>query len=293
MTLLTTGMSNIRTQQATRESVSKVTEHVERVQDNLAYQQNSINTVIASQRHIEQHVTKIHLGIDQIVQSSCSTSDSLAQPFIHNVLKHAITEIVHEALQDSAIRRELCRIVPTPQEIAVAGLNPTSSNDSRDDLDRPATATATNSSRCYSRSQSASPRKRYAKRSVRGYFKIYKSIFGTVYYSTKIVHRQSYEDVSESSTWHELETIFTIIPAPWLTRFGFQFVSAKMFDTRSHSLRTFRTISRDALIFDFCSNGNVAGIRSLFQRRLASPFDRDETGRTPLHVSATISIVLH
>ena len=168
----------------------------------------------------------------------------------------------------------------------------TSSNDSRERLKQPRSTTAatTSSLACYGRSQPASPRKRYTKKSTWGDYKMYNSIVGTVHYITKIVHRQSY-DVSESSTWHELETTFRIIPAPWLMRFSFEFVSTKTFDARSHNLRTFGTVPDNALIFEFCQKGNVAGIRSLIQRGLASPFDRDVGGWTPLHVSVIILMV--
>lgn len=284
MALLTTGMDNFRVQQATHESVTTVTEHMERFQENLAYQQNSINTIIASQRDIEQHVTKIHLDVDQAVQRSCPTSDSLAQPMIRGLVKHSITGIVHEALQDPAMRKELSRIMSSMS---------TSSNDSRGRLRQPTSTTAatTSSLACYDRSQPASPRKHYTKKSTWGDYKMYSLIVGTVHYITRIVRRQSYDDVSESSTWHELETTFRFIPAPWLTRLSFEFVSTKTFDARSHNLRTFRTVPLNALIFEFCQKGNVAGIRSLFQRGLASPFDRDVVGWTPLHVSAIISMV--
>lgn len=293
ISLLTAGVNEVQSQQATRESIINVTGRVERVQEHLAYQQNNFNTVIASQKDIEQHIAKLHFGINQVTQTFGSTTDSLAQPFIRNALKHSITEIAHEALQDPAMRRELSRIVTTPQETASAHLKSTSSNDSHDYLDRPACNPAANIVECYNNSQSTSPRRRCIKRSVCTYSKHYKSIFGNVHYVTKVIHRSSYEDEVENSSWHELESTLTVVPAPWLMRFGFEVVSTKMFDTRSHGLRTFRTVPEDALIFEFCREGNVAGVRSLFQRGLASPFDRDEIGWTTLHVSTMAAMVLY
>lgn len=292
LSLLTASVNEVQSQHATRESINNVVGRVERVQEHLAYQQNSINTVIASQKDIEQHIIKVHFGINQVTQTFGSTTDSLAQPFIRNALKYSITEIAREALQDPAMRRELSRLVTTPQETASTHLQSTSFNDSHDDFDRPASTPAANVIECYNSSQSASPRRHYTRRSNYSYCKSYKSIFGIINYATKVVHRRSYEDVSETLSWHELETTLTVVPAPWLMRFGFEFVSTKMFDTRSHGLRTFRTVPEHSLILKFCCSGNVAGVRSLFQSGLASPFDRDTWGRTPLHVGVIALMVL-
>lgn len=293
VSLLTAGVNEIQSQQATRQSIVDVTERVKGVQGHLAYQQNNINTVIASQKDIEQHIVKLHCGIDQVTQAFCSTTETLAQPLIRNALRNSITDIAHEALQDPAMRRELSTILTTPQGTASAHLKSTSYNDSHDYLNRQASATVVNGIERYSIAQSASPWRRCIKRSVCTYSKYHKSIFGTVSYVNKVIHRHSYEDKSENSSWHELATTLTVVPAPWLMRFGFELVSTKMFDTRSHSLRAFRTIPSDALIFEFCREGNVAGVRSLLQRSLASPFDRDESGVTPLHVSAIILMILY
>ncbi|KAI4134868.1 MAG: hypothetical protein LQ347_001170 [Umbilicaria vellea] len=153
LSLLTASVNEVQSQHATRESINNVVGRVERVQEHLAYQQNSINTVIASQKDIEQHIIKVHFGINQVTQTFGSTTDSLAQPFIRNALKYSITEIAREALQDPAMRRELSRLVTTPQETASTHLQSTSFNDSHDDFDRPASTPAANVIECYNSSQ--------------------------------------------------------------------------------------------------------------------------------------------
>ena len=112
----------------------------------------------------------------------------------------------------------------------------------------------------------------------------YRMIFGILSCrsrATQIYH----EDVDVGSTdHHEFETTISIRPASW--------VSARWLDVHfsrglrgwTWSGRQYRLISSDALIFKYCKNGSFAGAKDLFQHRLASPFDVDEDGRTPLHV---------
>ena len=52
-----------------------------------------------------------------------------------------------------------------------------------------------------------------------------------------------------------------------------------------HSLNPFRSVPNDAPIFYACWNGNLGLIRELLENGQASVRDRDEAGRTPLHVS--------
>lgn len=51
-----------------------------------------------------------------------------------------------------------------------------------------------------------------------------------------------------------------------------------------YSLRDFRVVPENAPIFEFCRDGNLSAVRTLFMSGHASPWDRDPTGRTPLWV---------
>lgn len=51
-----------------------------------------------------------------------------------------------------------------------------------------------------------------------------------------------------------------------------------------YTIQPFRAVAEDSLIFEFCRKGNLEGVRTLFERREASPWDRDPTGQTPLWV---------
>jgi hypothetical protein len=61
-------------------------------------------------------------------------------------------------------------------------------------------------------------------------------------------------------------------------------VSARSTSGWQFSIQPFRAVAEDSLIFEFCRNGNLEGVRALFERREASPWDRDPTGQTPLWV---------
>jgi len=57
------------------------------------------------------------------------------------------------------------------------------------------------------------------------------------------------------------------------------------------SLRSYRRVSQDAEVFQFCMTGNVTGLQRLFEDRQASPFEMDPEGRTPLHVRQSSSLL--
>ena len=54
------------------------------------------------------------------------------------------------------------------------------------------------------------------------------------------------------------------------------------------SLTCYRAVPDDAPIFDYCRNGNAKTIQTLFDGGLASPWDTDSRGFTPLFVSKEI-----
>lgn len=61
-------------------------------------------------------------------------------------------------------------------------------------------------------------------------------------------------------------------------------ISAKATSGWQYTIQPFRAVEETALIFEFCREGNLDGVRSLFKRNEASPLDRDEKGQTPLLV---------
>jgi hypothetical protein len=62
------------------------------------------------------------------------------------------------------------------------------------------------------------------------------------------------------------------------------FISAKATSGWQYSLEPFRAVEETALVFEFCREGNLEGVKALFKRNEASPWDRDPKGQTPLLV---------
>jgi hypothetical protein len=68
-------------------------------------------------------------------------------------------------------------------------------------------------------------------------------------------------------------------------------ISARSTSGWKYSIQPFRSVPEEAIIFEFCREGNVAAVRTLFNRGEASPWDRDHLGRTPLWVGSPCSII--
>lgn len=66
-------------------------------------------------------------------------------------------------------------------------------------------------------------------------------------------------------------------------------ISTKATSGWQYSLQPFRAVEETALVFEFCREGNLEGLRCLFKRNEASPWDRDPQGQTPLLVKLLIT----
>ncbi|KAI9699769.1 MAG: hypothetical protein M1836_002804 [Candelina mexicana] len=123
-----------------------------------------------------------------------------------------------------------------------------------------------------------------------------KNVFGAVY-----VRSATHQIACSSSTGcsididrhreqYEVETFFVLHPAPWLAgwgvRYGVKAMVSRSIKGWQNNLKHFRVVANESLIFDFCKEGNIAGVRRLFLRGEASPLDTDLQGRTPLHFAA-------
>ena len=103
--------------------------------------------------------------------------------------------------------------------------------------------------------------------------------------SRQIVDLTTYHEQDQ----HEYKTSYTISPAPWLVHLGFHYGLHLGFLSSTqgwkNTLKTFCPVPDDALIFEFCRQGNVPAVRSLLSGGHASVRDTDSRGYTPLHVS--------
>ena len=77
--------------------------------------------------------------------------------------------------------------------------------------------------------------------------------------------------------------------AQWLSSRGFSWQSLGISSSWQYNLRTFRYIPENALIVDFCVDGDVTNVQRMFDKGLASPFDRvrfEDQDWSLLHVSS-------
>ena len=138
---------------------------------------------------------------------------------------------------------------------------------------------------------------------------VMESFLGSIYARSATI-LQSSRQTTELTPYreqdqHEYETSYTISPAPWLVRLGFRYGLYLGFLSSAqgwkNTLKPFCPVPDDALIFEFCRQGNVPAVRSLLSGGHASVRDTDSRGYTPLHVSLInesnpteyISILIH
>lgn len=120
------------------------------------------------------------------------------------------------------------------------------------------------------------------------------TIFGTIYLESRAAEHCGACSRNDRSLPHSIktehETNLTLHPTKWLVwlglRIGLEGTFSKGWKT---TLRPFCAVPDNALIFEFCKNGNIDGIRTLLVRGDASVWDRNSEGETPLHVSPLFS----
>jgi hypothetical protein len=109
-----------------------------------------------------------------------------------------------------------------------------------------------------------------------------KTLFGTIYFNSKV-----YEGRGVS----RYENLYMFHPANWLVSLGMKSSFDAMISKSTQgwknnlSSRTFRAVPKDALIIQYCANGDIEGIKTLLARGDASIMDRCPFGFTLLHVS--------
>ena len=136
--------------------------------------------------------------------------------------------------------------------------------------------------------------KKWEKHNVTGHQSLMHYFFGTIYTSSakkRLKSRDPDDQVyHKEQELYENETLFTARPATWLIKLGVKYELNLAFSYSSitgwkQSLTTFSLVPDDSLIFEFCAEGNLPAIRSLFSRGLSSTKDIGSWGQTPLHVS--------
>ena len=82
------------------------------------------------------------------------------------------------------------------------------------------------------------------------------------------------EDSGNERSMKARRTRYDLRLAQWLLTRGFSWQTSGIYDSWKYSFRTFRYIPRDALIIDLCIEGDTANVQRMFDKGLASPFDR-------------------
>jgi hypothetical protein len=120
------------------------------------------------------------------------------------------------------------------------------------------------------------------------------SLFGTIHVrsnitETMVTSGDEIEGLEFEDTNVETKTSFTVYPSRWLQlcgiNYGIRVALSKSFRGMSCGQQTYRAVPDDSLIFKLSERGDVDGIRELFDQKLASPWDTDSYGYTPLIVS--------
>ncbi|KAI9780629.1 MAG: hypothetical protein M1816_002790 [Peltula sp. TS41687] len=136
----------------------------------------------------------------------------------------------------------------------------------------------------------------FRKSTIERYDGSYSSWLANIQYRSRLVRIETLEDEigskdREESIWnvrHEIETSFMVFPNLWLLNKGVKGSYTRTGEgwLPGFNITPFNIRPHDALIFEFCSAGNLEAVKSLLSRGDASPFDTDPDGWTPLHCAA-------
>jgi hypothetical protein len=116
-----------------------------------------------------------------------------------------------------------------------------------------------------------------------------RSMFGTIRVTTLVTTTIKQRLKSVSDSCQKIHTIFILHPSQWLQncgwRRGLSMQVSRSFWALECNITSYRAVPDDAPIFGHCRNGNTKAIQALFDGSLASPWDTDSRGFTPLFVS--------
>ena len=116
------------------------------------------------------------------------------------------------------------------------------------------------------------------------------NVFGDLRVSRRFYQKES---TKESDSFQDLEThkevrAFYRGPA-WLVNRAWAFHAVKVCSGWDCYFRQYNVIPSSSPVFVYARSGNVTGLRELFEKNQASPWDCCDDGWTPLHVRDTSS----
>ena len=86
-------------------------------------------------------------------------------------------------------------------------------------------------------------------------------------------------------------TRYDVRIAQWLLNRGISWQSSGTYGSWQRSFHTFQYVPEDSLIVEFCKEGDVANVQRMFEKGLASSFDRvhfEDEDWSLLHVSIAL-----
>jgi hypothetical protein len=122
------------------------------------------------------------------------------------------------------------------------------------------------------------------------------SVFGTLCVittmaTTFVPRKKGGRTLQETKSTHTKALLY---PAQWLQKFGLSYGVFMRLSLSSCgldcSLKSYRAVPDNAPIFDYCMDGDIKAIQKSFDSGLASPWDRNSLGFTPLFVSLVLYI---
>jgi hypothetical protein len=117
------------------------------------------------------------------------------------------------------------------------------------------------------------------------------SVFGTLQLTTTlattfVLQKCGNIAFQESKSTHTKAVLY---PSQWLQKYGLNhglFIRLSLSSWGLDcSLKSYRAVPDNAPIFGYCIDGNMKAVQELFDSGLASPWDNDSRGFTPLFVS--------
>ena len=243
---------------------------------------------------LTKHVNDIQSEVQQIARQLQSQANLPAPAFVGGKIENALLRIIQQVVQSPEMQEvardfSLVQIsdVPSASKDAKSyseALSETLKGDSHQQItsnnlgDIEDTKEGTTS---YSTDTKMITKRRVLK-DVSGEYNLW---VGTLKWRTRWI-RVTHTNLAFGKIEHfELETYIDLLPAQWLLARNIGLRLSKTSNGWDHCIRYYPHVPYDALIFKYCENGNVDGIRDLIQHKMASPWDVDPRGFTPLHVS--------
>lgn len=117
----------------------------------------------------------------------------------------------------------------------------------------------------------------------RGYWE-FSTFLGTVKWRTRTVEFRHGALTRDDDERFELETDITLQPSRWLSVHCLRMKLSRATAGLACNMRLYSIVPPESLIFTYCKNSDLSGVRDLLQHGYASPWDTSPDGRTPIHV---------